>query len=306
MNLDTLNVLRRLHIEGQEKFGEFQARCPFHAPDRHPSWSINLESRVHKCFSCGASGNIYSLAMHVLGVGFATAKEWVDRDIKPPEAFAPKVKETPAQPPKEFKLPEDFQSLTMHAPEIVRAYANSRGLTEWQWIRWNIGYAISGRLRGRLIVPIKDDYGKLSSYVARTFVGDDLRYLTPRFDDGADFSVMFGQEHWPRFWDRSVVYVTESAIDALAIERSLANLGEVPKVVAIGGSQVTLPKLSLLHTFQCVVVCTDADDAGDAAALSIQSRHRNVIRLRPRNAKDAAAMAEDDRDDWLKHGIAKD
>jgi DNA primase len=33
-----------------------QARCPFHAPDRHPSFAFNVETGAYRCFACGAHG----------------------------------------------------------------------------------------------------------------------------------------------------------------------------------------------------------------------------------------------------------
>jgi DNA primase len=56
--IDVLATLERLGIEGKESGDEYVARCPMHAArtgreDSHPSWSINLQTGLFLCFSCG-------------------------------------------------------------------------------------------------------------------------------------------------------------------------------------------------------------------------------------------------------------
>jgi hypothetical protein len=46
----TLGKLRR---QGKDLVG----KCPFHSPDKHPSFTIYEDGRRFKCFSCGASGD---------------------------------------------------------------------------------------------------------------------------------------------------------------------------------------------------------------------------------------------------------
>lgn len=57
---------------------EIKAACPSGThPDRHPSWSINKESGLHHCFSCGFSGDFAGLVMQVQGVDLDRALQWV-------------------------------------------------------------------------------------------------------------------------------------------------------------------------------------------------------------------------------------
>jgi DNA primase len=53
----------------------FKMSCPYHSPDRHPSFHISLEKGHCKCFSCGEYRNIFSfLTEH--GVPFDEAIEY--------------------------------------------------------------------------------------------------------------------------------------------------------------------------------------------------------------------------------------
>jgi len=75
---DVLYALGVLGIDYQEEAGEAWARCPGHLArtghaDSSPSWSINVKSGLHNCFSCGFSGDVVSLTQQVLGLDYAAA-----------------------------------------------------------------------------------------------------------------------------------------------------------------------------------------------------------------------------------------
>lgn len=46
--------------------------CPFH-DDRHPSLSVNVETGLFNCFSCGEGGDVFKFYMKLHGVDFPTA-----------------------------------------------------------------------------------------------------------------------------------------------------------------------------------------------------------------------------------------
>ena len=57
--------------------GNLQGCCPFHKESR-PSWGISLtEPHLHGCFSCGASGNLFSLLVRIGGYSVSAAKALV-------------------------------------------------------------------------------------------------------------------------------------------------------------------------------------------------------------------------------------
>jgi hypothetical protein len=51
-----------------------QVSCPFHRPDKHPSFSVNLSSGGFLCFSCGArGGNVVDFLIQRDGISFKAA-----------------------------------------------------------------------------------------------------------------------------------------------------------------------------------------------------------------------------------------
>ena len=54
--------------KGKNYFGV----CPFH-DDTNPSMSVSSEKQIYKCFSCGASGNVFNFVMDYEKVDFKEA-----------------------------------------------------------------------------------------------------------------------------------------------------------------------------------------------------------------------------------------
>lgn len=66
---DLESVLAQLGVEIlRTTDDEVTGRCPMHLQrtgkeDEHPSWSVNRDSGVHNCFSCGYKGTLHGLVM---------------------------------------------------------------------------------------------------------------------------------------------------------------------------------------------------------------------------------------------------
>lgn len=78
-SVDVSSTLRGLGISGHARGDEFVAECPMHyqrtgKQDSHPSWSINLNTGLFLCFSCGYKGSIITLISDLKGVTFDEAK----------------------------------------------------------------------------------------------------------------------------------------------------------------------------------------------------------------------------------------
>ena len=63
-------TLTALGIEGTLRGSELSAPCPMHEdrvgrPDANPSWSINIDTGLLNCFSCGYRGSVITLIADV-------------------------------------------------------------------------------------------------------------------------------------------------------------------------------------------------------------------------------------------------
>lgn len=301
-------ILLKLDIEYEKRGPRLWALCPYHK-DTHPSWMIRPSgdrAGQHHCYVCKKGGGLPDLVMHVRGyANFASVLEWL-RNFE--EAPAPPVQAVTfhvlSHTKKVFKMPpgvifEPFEQW----PTLARRYAEERGFA-CQVARWRIGYAVEGRLSGRIVFPVWmgnawSEAWHPASYQARTFVDHEIRYYFPKESEGPNLNVMFGACHFPMFSvrRRSRVYVTEGAINALAVERAL----EIAKpneagtyVAALGSSDVREAHVGLLATFGEVVIVTDNDPAGNHAAEELGfalSRHTKIDRVRFAPKEDPASVS---------------
>jgi DNA primase len=91
---DVENALLRLGIEVDQRGDELLGLCPMHLErtgksDSNPSWSMNSETGVHHCFSCGYKGTLLTLVAEVKDfntqwdrLDFDAAKEWLRSNIE--------------------------------------------------------------------------------------------------------------------------------------------------------------------------------------------------------------------------------
>jgi len=289
---DVRAILRRFEIEVTWEEGtRLWARCPFHPKvlgreDAHPgSWFIRRDgprAGQSHCFSCESGGALPWLVMHLIGLQeWGSAVDWLD-EFRAEDEPLPRGVEVRVvargSGRAQFAMPEgvvDDEPLHLW-PSAPREYAESRGLAESQVRRWSVGYALDGRLGGRLVVPVHDYADELANYMARSMGPSRRRYLYPSLAEGPDLDAVFGERHWPMRRER--VYACEGALNAMAVERAVPGA----HVAALGGSHIRPLHAAKLSTFGEVFLLTDPDEAGERAANSLRAslgRHCWVTRV---------------------------
>jgi DNA primase len=135
--------------------------CPFHA-ERTPSFTVNGEKQIFKCFGCGASGDVVSFYMRIKGLEFKDAlielaeKAGLRIDQR---AFTEKRKEKDLVEVN-FKVAKIYQHYLWNSPlsERARAYLKSRNLSEECAKTFYLGYAPSeGRFLASMLRTQKID-----------------------------------------------------------------------------------------------------------------------------------------------------
>lgn len=299
--VDVPRLLRLLGVRAEQDGDRWLARCPSgRHEDRKPSWRIrdargSARNALHHCWSCLFGSTAIDLVQHVLGLTTASAAaEWI---IENAQGEAPAALELEVRFADRVRFPfalpagAEFGPLASW-PTPARRYAEQRGITDQQVDRWGLGYAVEGRLRGRLVIPIRDRWGVLLSYTARSFAGQPKRYLNPAEQEGPEPGAVFGEEHWPGGDDPDLVVVLEGALNALAVER----VAPLLPVAALGGSRHDPLQVAKLARFRRAVLFTDADPAGDGAAsrlIASLARHLSLARaLLPPGQDPASAPPE--------------
>lgn len=303
MTTRTEHILDALDIEVVKKKGfRAWALCPYHE-DHDPSWFIRVFGKrtgQHYCFACKKGGTLLELVMHVRALSAKDARQFIETSGKgfEPAKIKARVIERPAMLGRvRFRMPREVIVKPFEKwSASPKRYAIKRGITAEQVERFQIGYAVDGRLRGRLVFPFIDRHGP-ASYSARTFVGEEPRFLTPHESEHADLGAIFGEHLWPRAHERDVIVVTEGAIDALAVDRACDfNIG------ALNGSDIDSMQAVKLVTFKLVLCLTDNDPAGNNAAKVLRGllgRHTAFERVSLPEGVDAAKMDRDGLSDAL-------
>jgi DNA primase len=285
---DVGKVLAKLGIAYRQQGNELHALCPAHE-DRKPSWSINVATGQHHCFSCGWGGGIATLVQRVRGLegliwNTGDAWDWMranglllgDGERSLDLELTLRMPST-----RPFVLPTLIGAgqLTLWPTPAVR-YAHERRIPGWQIKRYGIGVAIDGRLANRVVFPVRDSQGNEISYSARSFVGAQPRYLTPQETENPKQGALFGEQYWPAPGSRTRIVVVEGAIKALAVERAAG----CAVAGILGASQAKHPIVAAkLATFREVTVLLDNDEAGETNAetlLGALRRHTTVKRAR--------------------------
>ncbi len=295
-------VMGALHLEVVRSRGRRAwALCPFHDDHAADNFFVRTQGEhvgTYHCFACKAKGNLIDLVMKLRSMDYKAAKAFVDssgKNYEPPRARVRVVERPPVLARRRFQLPREC---IMGEPleewtTLARRYVAKRGIDRGEIERYGLGYAVDGRLAGRIVFPVRvGPKGTPASYSARSFCGAERKYLTPHESEEADQDSLFGEHLWPGPEERLVICVTEGAINALACSRAT----DLP-ASSISGSDVRPGHVIKLATFTCVAILTDPDKAGDKAARGFASslgRRSNVVRVRLPEGKDAADLTAKD------------
>lgn len=274
--------------------------CPFHDDHTAGSFFVRLtgdRAGQNHCFSCKGGGSLIALVAQVRNCTREVATAFVRALGEGYEA--PRVRSRVVEPPlrakrRGFDVPKEiFFKPVDEWITLPKRYAFDRGITPEQIEDFRIGYAVDGRLSGRIVIPWISASGRVVGYSARTFVGDEPKYLTPQEDDRADRGVMVGEHLWPPVEERKVVVVTEGALNGLAVRRAVENL----PFGALGGSEIEMTHAAKLASFPLVLLLTDPDAAGNKAAEALGAmlrRYTKVERVRTPRGKDANDLPAED------------
>jgi DNA primase len=286
--------------------------CPFHA-ERTPSCFINEDQNSYHCFGCGASGDAIGYVMSAKGLAFAEALEFlaakygitlvhVSRD-----GSAVRGEDRRAKGELERALSEGqrfFRWCLERAPDEVRSYLSSRGITEEAIQAFGIGFAPvrgegvlpwlrkanisdevgitvgllkrheSGQLipafRGRIIFPIISERNQV--------IGFGGRIVPSLFSDDRDRPKYLNSVETPLYRKHKTLYGLPLAMRAIRergeviiVEGYLDVIGlwqaGVRHVVACCGTALTPDHAErLARLVRRLVVIFDGDDAGRGAA----------------------------------------
>lgn len=145
---DIAEVIRE-HLALTPKGREFVALCPFH-DDHRPSMYVVPAKQIYHCFSCGATGDVFTFVMKYLGLEFPEAMRMlaerarIELTTRPAAARAPSDGPTIEQIRQTLALAGDFYRAALTSSDHGRAareMVRARGIDDATAERFGLGAA---------------------------------------------------------------------------------------------------------------------------------------------------------------------
>lgn len=279
----------------------FKALCPFH-DDRNPSMTVNPELGRYKCWSCGASGDIFNWVMETQKVDFPEAlrllADQAGVELKAGKRDSGESKSQKAAQEEIMRAAQSFFVKQLQLSAFAKTYAAQRGLTDEVLEAWGIGYspdegsalavtlkkqgfslALAQELflvrddgsggyydmfRGRLMIPIADERGRIVAFGGRIIGAGQPKYInssdTPIYHKS---DLLFGMDKAKEaISKKGHAVLVEGYMDVIACHRAGMN-----EAVASLGTALTPQQVRLMKRWAGqVVVLYDRDEAGQKAA----------------------------------------
>jgi DNA primase len=268
----------------------YKALCPFHA-EKTPSFMVNQEKQIFKCFGCGKGGNAFHFLMEKEGLPF---QEDAGKERSREEMFTVMS----------FAVAYYRERLTKATGEAAMRYLVERGLSEESIKKFQLGFAPNAwdsflnratrefrislleqlglvlaresgsghydRFRNRIMFPIFDPRGRAIGFSGRSLPGETKEDVTPKYINSPE-SPLFNKREilYGLNFSRSAIakenraIVCEGHMDLIAIDQ--AGFGNA---VAVQGTAFTDRQARLLKRYCSeVVFAFDSDSAGQEATL---------------------------------------
>lgn len=276
-------LLSELEISCTVKGDEAFASCPSHH-DSGDSWSVNLESGLYHCFSCGFNGNLPSLVSFMLGLSYAGAVAWV---VSRSGLSRAKhwLESKGSQPPVELRLTDASLALFTSPPQYA---LDSRHITAESARRYEV---LWNDKRESWIFPIRDTNNKLMGWQEK-----NARRFRNYPVSCRKSETLFGIRNAT---DGGTVILVESPVDAVRCWSSGAGTG-----LSSFGVQVSDKQLSIIHDVASrLVLALDNDTYGIDQTYRICAEFRqlpvSVFNYGDLKVKDIGDMT----DEQIKWGI---
>jgi DNA primase len=317
---------------------EWKACCPFHN-EKTPSFTVNDEKGFYHCFGCGAHGDAIRFLTDQRGLPFMDAvKELAAKagmEVPAPDPQARERAERAASLTDVMAACQKWFAEQLQGIEgaNAREYLKKRDIESAQIARFGIGLAPDGRarlksaldslgedklvesgmliqpeedgkepydrFRGRLMIPIRDQRGRVIAFGGRILGEGEPKYLnspdTPLFDKGRTLYNI--DRAGPASRPARRLIVVEGYMDVIALDRA-----GIAEVVAPNGTAVTEAQLEKMWRLDpAPILCFDGDSAGQRAAT--RAAERALPKVGPdRTLAFAILPLGKDPDDLIREG----
>ena len=305
--VDVVSSYIPLTKRGKNHFGV----CPFH-DDRDPSLSVSYEKQIYTCFSCGATGNVFTFIMDYEHLSFYESLKKV-ADIGG-VAFdfgysKPKVNKH-RELYEIYEVAQLFYQNNINTEQglVAKEYLFKRGFNEDVIKEFGIGLSLrdnemltklllkkkflvedlikSGLVvnnnyghndiyYNRIMFPLTDITGKIIGYSGRIYNNEDTaKYINTKETPIFKKGELLYNYHRAKEESRikKQVIIVEGFMDVIRCYTK-----DIKNVVATMGTAITKNQAMLIKKLTPnVIICFDGDDAGARATLACSNELMNI------------------------------
>ena len=290
--VDVISSYIPLEKKGKNFFGV----CPFH-DDSNPSMSVSRDKQIYKCFSCGASGNVFNFVMDYEHVDFKEALAILAKKAGI-VLNSVNVKSKENKYDKYYKMYDISlklyqNNLSSNLGTSAKEYLHKRGITDELIKTFKIGLATTSKDSLTKILNSKDYTNKeIELYGLGTGTSDLYinRIMFPLFDisnnivgfsgriyNTSSSSKYINTKETPIFKKGELLYNYYNAKDSVRLLKKIVLVEgfmdvirlhsiNVTNAVALMGTSLTKEQINLLKRLSLnITLCLDGDSAGRKA-----------------------------------------
>ena len=321
------------YVDLKQRGRNFFGLCPFHN-EKTPSFSVNPEKQIYKCFGCGAGGGSINFIMALDNLEFVDAIKHLAQnfnitlDIKGGESK--NYRDLKSQIISMHEIATNYyqNSLKTENGQKALIYLNERGLTQNMIDKFKIGFSpdnsndlleiirkesysaeamnksglfINGdkgyfnRFRSRIMFPIQDYRGNVIAFGGRIFNKDD----PAKYQNSPET---------PIYTKSNVLYGLHQNADKIKNKKQIILVegymdllqltqAGADNCLAISGTAFTEGHASILKRYaNDIYVTFDGDEAGQKASI----RCGYILSANALNPKIITPPNKMDPDDWIR------
>ncbi|MGC8954466.1 MAG: DNA primase [Fervidobacterium sp.] len=278
------------YVNLQKIGSNYRGLCPFHL-ETSPSFYVSPSRNIYHCFGCGASGDVIKFVQEIENISYIEAVRKLGERVGITVVMTEEDQIKALYYSFYKAIHREYTSALRNSPNILE-YLKKRGFSEREISlyefgfspsdsqipqkiaeRMNIqkgtlekfGFASNDPFAGRIVIPIKDDYGRVIAFGGR-LVGEGV----PKYINSQD-TIVFKKSSTLFMFDTAkefiketdYVIICEGYFDAMAFHRA-----GIKNTVATLGTALTKHHLYKLKKLtNNIVLAFDNDNSGIKATL---------------------------------------
>ncbi len=325
--VDTVSSYVQLKKRGRNYFGI----CPFH-DEKTPSFSVNQDKQIYKCFGCGAGGGSINFIMDIEKLDFIEAIKYLGEqhgvEIKLNDRNKDSSLLSQLFDINEFSSNYYMENLFDEKNIQVLEHLKKRGLTNETIRLFKLGYANDSyddllktiqkqeynpnamkqsglfidtkkgyidRFRSRITFTINNASGKVVAFAGRVYKSNDIaKYVnSPETPLYIKSNVLYGLDKTKNdIIKSSCAIIVEGYLDLLQLYQS-----GIKNVVAISGTSLTDQHAKMIKRYcNNIYLAYDGDNAGISAAIKASF----ILMKNNLSVKILSIPNDKDPDDWVR------